>query len=207
MKKVLIFSTVMIVFFISITIFIERVSASNSKRYENNKQIETLISDYEKEYDHEFKLATKEIEKKLLKKWKVGETLGYSLKNDITGGALYDGKLNLSKDTLVIEYLQPVMDENLLTTGGLEYISTIYKNPVFAYYQETMEQMKQDDFLDNYSGIEGIKSNSIGTVIIAMGIPSDSSDIYEIVLTKFIIIEDYVIAVDQSSFYQLSQIH
>lgn len=95
----------------------------------------------------------------------------------------------------------------MLTTGELEYISTIYKNPVFAYYQETMEQMKQDDFLDNYSGIEGIKSNSIGTVIIAMGIPSDSSDIYEIVLTKFIIIEDYVIAVDQSSFYQLSQIH
>ncbi len=66
--------------------------------------------------------------------------------------------------------------------------------------------MKQDDFLDNYTGIDGIKPNTVGTVIIAMGIPSDSLDSYEIVLTKFIIIEDYVIAVNQSSFYELNQI-
>ena len=206
MKKKLVFMALMLALFISILVFSGKARASNSELYENDKQIITLLEDYEKEYNHTFKLATKEIEKKLFGKWKVEETLGYRLKSDVTGGALDDGKLDLSKDTLIIYRLHSVLDEKLLTTGEFEYISTTYKNPVFAYYQETMGQMKQDDFLDNYTGIDGIKPNTVGTVIIAMGIPSDSLDSYEIVLTKFIIIEDYVIAVNQSSFYELNQI-
>ena len=206
MKKKLVFMALMLALFISILVFSGKARASNSELYENDKQIITLLEDYEKEYNHTFKLATKEIEKKLFGKWKVEETLGYSLKYDVTGGALDDGKLDLSKDTLIIYRLHSVLDEKLLTTGEFEYISTTYKNHVFAYYQETMGQMKQDDFLDNYTGIDGIKPNTVGTVIIAMGIPSDSLDSYEIVLTKFIIIEDYVIAVNQSSFYELNQI-
>ena len=168
------------------------------------QKIENQIAKLYEEMSHT--QDEKEIEKKLFGKWKVEETLGYSLKYDVTGGALDDGKLDLSKDTLIIYRLHSVLDEKLLTTGEFEYISTTYKNPVFAYYQETMGQMKQDDFLDNYTGIDGIKPNTVGTVIIAMGIPSDSLDSYEIVLTKFIIIEDYVIAVNQSSFYELNQI-
>ena len=206
MKKKLVFMALMLALFISILVFSGKARASNSELYENDKQIITLLEDYEKEYNHTFKLATKEIEKKLFGKWKVEETLGYSLKYDVTGGVLDDGKLDLSKDTLIIYRLHSVLDEKLLTTGEFEYISTTYKNPVFAYYQETMGQMKQDDFLDNYTVIDGIKPNTVGTVIIAMGIPSDSLDSYEIVLTKFIIIEDYVIAVNQSSFYELNQI-
>ena len=95
MKKKLVFMALMLALFISILVFSGKARASNSELYENDKQIITLLEDYEKEYNHTFKLATKEIEKKLFGKWKVEETLGYSLKYDVTGGALDDGKLHL----------------------------------------------------------------------------------------------------------------
>ncbi len=65
--------------------------------------------------------------------------------------------------------------------------------------------MKQDDLLDDYSGIDGLDPATVGMVIIAMGLPSDYPDKYDFITTKFIIVSDYVIAVCQSSFYRLQK--
>lgn len=201
MKKTMVFITIILAAFIFI--FFAKEDVSNSKIYGNSVQITTLMGDYEKECGHELKLATKGMEQKLYGKWDIGKTLGYSLKYDVTGGALYEGKLDLSKEAFTIKTLLPVPNKNPSSTTKFAYLPTIYKKPVFAYYRETMEQMKNDDFLDNYTGIIDVKPNTAGTVIITMGIPSDSPGSYEIISTKFIMIENYIIAVDQSTFYKL----
>jgi len=186
-----------------------KTSTSNSASYENNEQIATLINKYSEEYNHEFKLVTKEIEQRLYGKWQIGGTLGYSLKYNVTGGALDNGKLDLSKDLYSITTPSPVLknvDGKMLTTGDFEDHTIVFRAPIFAYYQETLEQMKRDDFLDEYSGIEDIDPDTVATIIIAMGLPSDSSDKYEFITTKFIIINDHIIAVRQATFYKLQRI-
>ncbi|MDL2302210.1 hypothetical protein LJC58_07640 [Lachnospiraceae bacterium OttesenSCG-928-D06] len=210
MKKIIIITSLAMLFLINIILINGRASTSISEAYENNEQITTLIDKYSEEYNHQFKLATKELEQRIYGNWKIGETLGYSLKENITGGALYSGKLELSKDIYSITTLSPVLynkDGKTLTTNEFEDYTIVFQKPAFMYYQETIDQMKQDDFLENYSGIEDIDPNTVGTVIIAIGLPSDSSGDYELVTTKFIIIDNHVIVVRQSTFYQLEKIH
>ncbi len=209
MKKSILLLPLTFLVFIFMILIHGKTNMSNSEFYKNHKQISFLINKYSAEYDHELILATKEIEQKLYGKWQVGNTLGYSLKYDITGGALDNGKLDLSKNKFSITMRSPVMkisDGKLRTTGEFEDHITDYGSPVFAYYQETLNQMKQDDFLNDYSGIEGLNPDTVGTVIIAMGLSSDSTDNYSYITTGFIIINDYIIAVRQSSFYQLQKI-
>lgn len=209
MKKTIIFTSLAVLFFINVILINGKASPSNSESLGNNEQITSLINKYSEEYNHELKLATKEIEQRLYGEWQIGGTLGYSLKHNVTGGALENGKLDLSKDIYSITTFSPVLknsDGKILTTGDFEDYTIVFKNPIFLYYQETLEQMKQDDFLDNYSGIEDIDPDTVGMIIIAMGLPSDSSDKYEFITTKFIIINDHIIAVRQSTFYKLQKI-
>lgn len=46
----------------------------------------------------------------------------------------------------------------------------------------------------------------MGTVVVAMAISPDSTNEYDFIPTKFIIINNYVIAIDMYSFYQLQRI-
>ena len=54
MKKNLVFMALMLALFISILVFSGKARASNSELYENDKQIITLLEDYEKEYNDLF---------------------------------------------------------------------------------------------------------------------------------------------------------
>ncbi|SET95492.1 hypothetical protein [Lacrimispora sphenoides] len=49
-------------------------------------------------------MVTKEIEHSLYGMWQVGNTIGYSLKYNITGGALDYAVIEISKDHLFIHY-------------------------------------------------------------------------------------------------------
>jgi hypothetical protein len=65
--------------------------------------------------------------------------------------------------------------------------------------------MAKDKLLGNYSGIEGIDPETMGTVVVGRGILSHYTDEYGFISTKFILINDYVIAVDMYSFFQLQR--
>lgn len=204
MKKPIVVISLVMTFLISIG-FIYEITG-NSRFYKYDKQIMTLLEQFSEEYNHEFILATREISQRLYGKWNAVDGPGHSIKYDITGGAFDDGKLDISKNNFCIFTIGPILKNvngQTLVTGH-EYYATAYKDPVFAYYQETMEQMKNDDFLDNYTGINDIKPDALGTVIIALGIPSDSPGSYEVISTKFIMIENHIIAVNQSTFYKLT---
>lgn len=200
MKKLVLFISLAVMIFIAVILFNGKTSISNSEAYEGNKQISALINEYSSEYDHEFKLATKEIEQILYGKWQVGDIgdpdVGYSLEYDITGGALDNATIEISKGQFNIYYSDLTFKDAF---------STQYKKPVFAYYNETLEQMAKDNMLGNYSGIEGIKPDTMGTVVVAMAISPHTNE-YDFITTDFIIINDYVIAVDMNSFYQLERI-
>jgi hypothetical protein len=197
MKKSTIF-IYLAVLILAVVIFTwNKVGNSNSEDYKQNEQVSAIINEFSKEYGHEFILATKEIERSLYGKWQVGNTIGYSLRYDITGGSLDYAVIEISKDQLRIQYSDKTFSDPFTRQ---------HDNPIFAYYQETLNQMKQDDFLDDYSGIEGLDPDTVGTVVIAMGLSSDSPDNYSYITTGFIIINDYIIAVRQSSFYQLQKI-
>ncbi|WP_312500799.1 hypothetical protein [Lacrimispora sp.] len=197
MKKSAIF-IYLAVLILAVVIFTwNKVGNSNSEDYKQNEQVSAIINEFSKEYGHEFILATKEIERSLYGKWQVGNTIGYSLRYDITGGSLDYAVIEISKDQLRIQYSDKTFSDPFTRQ---------HDNPIFAYYQETLNQMKQDDFLDDYSGIEGLDPDTVGTVVIAMGLSSDSPDNYSYITTGFIIINDYIIAVRQSSFYQLQKI-
>ncbi len=69
--------------------------------------------------------------------------------------------------------------------------------------------MAGDDFLDNYSGIKGTNPDTIGTVVALLelfDVPAKSIHEYRISGLKFLLIDDYVIAVNMSTFYQLQRI-
>ncbi len=69
--------------------------------------------------------------------------------------------------------------------------------------------MAEDDFLDNYSGIKGINPDTIGTVVVLLelfDVPEKSIHEYRVSGLKFLLIDDYVIAVNMSTFYQLQRI-
>ncbi|WP_162862518.1 hypothetical protein [Acetivibrio cellulolyticus] len=191
MKKLVLFIPLVVLIFISVILINGKTNISNSEAYEDNKQISALINGYSTEYNHEYKFATKKIEQILYGKWQVGDTVGYSLKYDITGGALDNGTIELSKTHFIKSTLSGSMYE--------------YKKPVFVYYNETVEQMAKDDILGNFSGIEGIKPDTMGTVVVVMAISPHSINEYDFISTKFIIINNYVIAVDMYSFYQLQK--
>lgn len=128
----------------------------------------------------------------------VGETIGYSLKYDITGGALDCAVIEISKDQLCIQYSEKTFEDSF---------SDKYDTPIFIYYQENLDKMKQDDFLDDYSGIEGLDLDTVGTIITVIGESINFHDMYEAITTKFIIINDRIIAVRQSTFYELQKIN
>lgn len=198
MKKLILFIPLAVLIFIAVILIDGKTSISNSEAYEDNKQISALINECSVEYGHEFKLATKKIEQILYGKWQVGDAgVGYSLKYDITGGALDNGTIEISKDLFNIYYSDLTFKDAF---------STLYKKPVFVYYNESLEQMAKDDMLGNYSGIDGIKPDTVGTVVVAIAISSHSKNEYDYITTKFIIINNYVIAVDEYSFYQLQRI-
>lgn len=203
MKKPII--ALVITFLISIG-FIYGITG-NSGFYKHHKQIMTLLEQSSKEYDHEFIIATKEIKQRLYGKWNAVDGPGYSMKYDVTGGAFDDGKLDISKKNFCIFTIGPILKNvnGQTVVTGHEYYATAYKDPVFAYYQETMEQMRQDAFLDYYTGIDDVSLDVVGTIVMAMGIPPDSPDKYEFIAPIFIIIDDYVIAVNQSTFYKLEK--
>lgn len=201
-------AAVFIIVIIITILLIGKTGASHSESYKNNAQIAAIVDEYSKEYRHEFQLASKEIEQRLYGKWQMvdSDTLGYSLKYDVTSGALEEGKLDVSEEEFCILRLGPVLknvDGQSLSTGEFKYYPEVFKNPVFACYQETLGQMKQDDFLDNFSGIKDMDPDTEGTVVIAMGLPSDAPDQYEDTLVRFMIINKEVIAVNQSGFFKL----
>lgn len=66
--------------------------------------------------------------------------------------------------------------------------------------------MKVDNYLDEYSGMAELDPDTVGTIISVIGVPTDSPEKYEAITTKFIIINDNIIAVQQSTFYKLIKI-
>lgn len=82
MKKITI--PIVLLIFVAVIFKWNNVSNCRIKNHEN--------------YGHEFKLITKKIERSLYGKWLVEETIGYSLKYDITGGALYYSVIEISED-------------------------------------------------------------------------------------------------------------
>ena len=110
----------------------------------------------------------------------VGETIGYSLKYDITGGALYYSVIEISEDQLSIQYSYKTFKDSF---------SDKYDTPIFIFYQETLDKMIQDDFLDNYSGIKDLDLDTIGTIVTVIGKSTNFHDKYEAIPTKFIIIK------------------
>jgi hypothetical protein len=207
-KKIILFIPFTLLFILAIIFTNEKNNISNSQGYKDNKEINALLSEYSVENGHEFQFTTKKIEKTLYGKWQVKDDseVGRSLKYDITGDALYKGKLELSKELFSRTTPTAVWDSEMKTTGEYEDYTVSYKNPVFVYYNETLGEMAQDDFLDNYSGIEGLSSETMGTVIVALGMSTKSMNKYEIINMKFILVNDYVIAVNMSTFYQLQRI-
>lgn len=66
--------------------------------------------------------------------------------------------------------------------------------------------MKVDDYLDGYSGMDELEPDTVGIIISVIGVPTDSPKKYEAITTKIIIINDNIIAVQQSTFYKLIKI-
>lgn len=196
MKKI----TISIVLLILVIVIFRWNNVSNSgiENHKENEQVSIIIDNYSEKYGHEFKLNTKEIEHSLYGKWLVGETIGYSLKYDITGGALDYSVIEISEDQLSIQYSEKTFKDSY---------SDKYDTPIFIYYQETLDKMKQDDFLDNYSGIEGLDLDTIGTIVTVIGKSTNFHDKYEAIPIKFIIINDHIIAVRQSTFYKLQKLN
>lgn len=185
----------------------EQNIASNEEISDEELTAATLLNEYSAKYGHKFKPATEEIKQKLYGTWEVGDGLGYSLKYDITGGALDEGKLQVSKDRFDITTIGPILkSENEKTfVLGHRYSTKSYQEPIFAYYEETLATMKRDVFLDCYSGIEGLDPQTLGQVVIAIAKDSSFADEYMHIEPSFLIIDDYVIAVNQSSFYELER--
>lgn len=192
MKKITI--PIVLLIFVAVIFKWNNVSNSRINYHKENDQISIIIDNYSENYGHEFKLITKKIERSLYGKWLVGETIGYSLKYDITGGALYYSVIEISEDQLSIQYSYKTFKDSF---------SDKYDTPIFIYYQETLDKMKQDDFLDNYSGIKDLDLDTIGTIVTVIGKSTNFHDKYEAIPTKFIIINDHIIAVRQSTFYEL----
>lgn len=195
MKKI----TISIALLILSTATFMRNYLSNSvgEYLKQNVQVTAIITELCDSYGHEFKLTTNEIENILYGKWLVEDTIGYSLKYDITGGSLDYAEIEISKDQLCIKFSEKTFSDPF---------SKVYSNIVFVYYQETLNNMKQDDYLDDYSGIEDLDPDTMGTIVSVIGAPIGSSNKYEAITTKFIIINDNIVAVRQSTFYNLLKI-
>ena len=174
-------------------LLVNKSSKSNSEKY-SSEQIYTLIDNYEKEYNHTFQLATKEIEKKIYGKWLAESDIGYDTSETITGDALFKATVDISEDYY-----------SVLTKAGVRYGSQAvqYKKPVFAYYNETFSDMAKDDML-HFSDLKEIDSSQLGTVIIVIGI-TDSGQ-YDFMSERFIILGDKIIVQSQQSYYELKKI-
>ena len=159
----------------------------------SNDEMVAILSKYDIQLPSEFSVITKEIKNKLYGEWMVVDTtVGYSLKYDITGGHLDDGFLHISQEkyeeTMTV-FMEPLIDS--------------YPSPVFIYYAETLSEMSKDEIL-NYSGIEGMDPETVGMVVLGFAFSDYSPNAYDLIPTKFILINDYVIAVRADSFYKLS---
>ena len=183
--------------FLFFIVMILVISCNDCSKYRNNEQIEYILKLHEEEYKRKFIIATDETKSILQGKWFVGNTIGYSQEYIITGGALDNARINISEKLITIEYessLVPIIRE--------------YKEPVYAYYNESIEQMANDKMLGNYSGVSSLDPKTIGTVVIVMSIwnESENPDQYELCPLSFIIVKNYVIAIYQHSFFQLTKI-
>lgn len=178
---------------VALLFMINRTSKSNSEVY-SNKQIQMLLIDCEKEYNHTFQLANKEIEDKLYGKWLAEDIIGYDTSETITGDVLYKAIIDITKDNY-----------NVLTTIDARFGGQAEqcKNPVFAYYNETFGDMMTDEML-YFSEVKEINHSQMGTVIIVMGI--EESGQYDIRPERFIILGDKIIAERQQSYYELKMI-
>ena len=160
----------------------------------SDDEIDAILSKYDIQLPAELAVITKETENKFYGKWIVlDDSLGYSLKYDITGGQLFGGFLYISKEK--IEEIMTVMHE--------PYIKS-YLSPIFMYYSETLNEMSTDELL-NYSGIEELDSETVGIIILGFALSDYSPDNYDLIPTKFILIDDYAIAVRDHSFYKLEK--
>jgi|GEM_PF-2129887 len=200
MKNIILLISFIIIISTSVVIISEKTGESNSEIYKENEEVTALMRELHAEYGHDFQFATKKIEKQLYGKWQVTDNdLGYSLKYDVTGDGLREEILELSKE--LVSRSDPGDDYG-------DYIFT-YESPVLVYYNETLGEMAEDDFLDNYSGIKGINPDTIGTVVVLLelfDVPEKSIHEYRVSGLKFLLIDDYVIAVNMSTFYQLQRI-
>ena len=139
--------------------------------------------------DKELRPISREMREKLYGYWKVLDGIGYSLKYDITGGQLDGAMINISQS----EY----KEERVLSQRQ-------YRVPAFLYYTETMEEMKEDE-LFNFSGIEGVDADEECIIILPFGQETVEGD-YEYLRIAFLLIDEYVIAVDHDSFFELERI-
>lgn len=179
----------------SVTIcFTYGVKSDDKQAAISEDEIIAIFSKYDMSFPAELALLTKEMEDKLYGEWKASsEGFGYSLKYDITGGQLCDASLYISKEKY---------EETL--NAYKEPIVKSYLSPVFMYYSETLCKMAEDELL-NYSGIEELSSETVGMVILGFALSNHSPDNYDLIPTKFILIDDYVIAVREHSFYKLEK--
>lgn len=155
-------------------------------------EIVSILSKYNISGSNEITYLPSDMLKQLYGKWKVGNSIGYSLKYDITGGQLDDGEIYISAKNY----------EEVRNA----YKDPLYKNylfPVFISYNATLDEMAKDEML-NYSGIEGVDPKTIGTVVLSFGLSDKNT--YDLIPTKFLLINEYVIAVHSHSFYQLDRV-
>ena len=138
--------------------------------------------------DKELSPISREMREKLYGYWKVSDGVGRSLKYRITGGQLCDAMIYISQS----EYREERIVKQIQ-----------YHDPVFLYYIETMEEMKSDE-LFNFSGIEGVDADEECVVILAFGQENIGGE-YEYLGTAFLLINEYVIAVNHDSFFELER--
>ena len=153
------------------------------------EEAHAMLQARDRKPDKELMPISREMRERLYGHWKVLDGLGYSLKYKITNGRLCDGTIYISQS----EY----REENIL-------IPRQYYNPIFLYYTETMEEMKEDE-LFNYSGIEGMDADEECVVIFAFGQEVVGGD-YEYLRMEFLLIDEYVVSVHLDSFHGLENI-
>lgn len=128
MKKVTI--SIALLILVSVIFMWNNVNNSIGKKLSQNTQVTAIIAELNESYGHEFKLLTNEIKHTLYGKWLAEDTIGYSLKSDITGGSLDGAEIKISEDQFCIQYSEKTFND---------LFCRVYKNSVFVYYQETLK--------------------------------------------------------------------
>ena len=157
-------------------------------RLNHNERTILVTSDLEAQYGHTFKLASRETEKKIYGIWQADDIIGY----DNTARYQGDGL----RGSIVVFY-----------EDAFIYSGTSWHKPVFAYYQELIEDMSSDPFL-NLTCLEDMTAKSIGTVIVVLNAEPNRKygSAFSDEQLKLIIIDDVLIMESQSSYFKLTKI-